>query len=53
MAKSAAGSNAPLSSKVPDWLSNANPQVVSRHLHYSSSVTWKDAKGIHWEQWLE
>jgi hypothetical protein len=55
VAKSVAGSNAqtPTSTKVPDWLSNANPQVLSRHLHYSSSVTWKDAKGIHWDQWLE
>jgi hypothetical protein len=55
VAKSVAGSNAqtPASTKVPDWLSNANPQVLSRHLHYSSSVTWKDAKGIHWDQWLE
>jgi hypothetical protein len=55
MAKSVAGSNGQTSTstKVPDWLSNANPQVLSRHLHYSSSVTWKDAKGIHWDQWLE
>lgn len=53
VAKSAANSNAPSSSKVPDWLTNANPQVLSRHLHYSSSVTWKDARGIHWDQWLE
>lgn len=53
VAKSAARSSASSSSKVPDWLTNANPQVLSRHLHYSSSVTWKDAKGIHWDQWLE
>jgi hypothetical protein len=55
VAKSVAGTNAQTSTstKVPDWLSNANPQVLSRHLHYSSSVTWKDAKGIHWDQWLE
>jgi hypothetical protein len=55
VAKSVAGSNAQTSTstKVPDWLTNANPQVLSRHLHYSSSVTWKDAKGIHWDQWLE
>jgi hypothetical protein len=55
VAKSVAGSNAQTSTstKVPDWLTNANPQVLPRHLHYSSSVTWKDAKGIHWDQWLE
>jgi hypothetical protein len=38
---------------VPDWMMQANPQVFARHLHYSSSVSWKDAKGIHWEQWVE
>jgi hypothetical protein len=36
-----------------DWLAQVNPQVFSRHLHYSSSVSWKDAKGIHWDQWLQ
>jgi len=38
---------------VADWLSQVNPQVFARHLHYSSSVSWKDAKGIHWDQWVE
>jgi hypothetical protein len=36
-----------------DWLSKINPQVFARHLHFSSSVSWKDAKGIHWDQWVE
>src|SRR4029077_8903681 len=36
-----------------DWLAQINPQVVPRHLHYSSSVSWKDSKGIHWDQWIE
>jgi len=36
-----------------DWLGQINPQVFSRHLHYSSSVSWKDAKGVHWDQWVE
>jgi hypothetical protein len=36
-----------------DWFAQVNPQVFSRHLHYSSSVSWKDAKGIHWDQWLQ
>jgi hypothetical protein len=38
---------------VPDWLAQANMQVFARHLHYSSSVSWKDSKGMHWDQWLE
>jgi hypothetical protein len=37
----------------PDWISLVNPRVFSKHLHYSSSVSWKDAKGIHWDQWVE
>jgi len=40
-------------SKAPDWLTQINPQVFARHLHYSSSVSWKDSKGIHWDQWVE
>ncbi len=40
-------------STVPDWLERMNLQVVARHLHYSSSVSWKDSKGIHWDQWVE
>lgn len=40
-------------SAAPDWLAQINPRVFSRHLHYSSSVSWKDAKGIHWDQWVE
>ncbi len=39
--------------KTPDWMSLVNPQLISRHLHYSSSVSWKDSKGIHWDQWVE
>jgi hypothetical protein len=43
----------PATGTAPDWLAQANPQVFARHLHYSSSVSWKDSKGIHWDQWLE
>jgi hypothetical protein len=54
-AKSAATTKNPAASTTvaPDWLSQWNPQVFARHLHYSSSVSWKDAKGIHWDQWLQ
>jgi len=53
VAKSAAGPNPTTTSKLPDWLSQVNPQVLSRHLHTSWSASWKDAKGIHWDQWIE
>jgi hypothetical protein len=51
-AKSAAATTAPPAA-VPDWYSQINPQVFARHLHYTSSASWKDAKGIHWDQWLQ
>ena len=53
VAKSASGTNPPAPAKIPDWLSQVNPQVVSRHLHSSWSASWKDSKGIHWDQWIE
>lgn len=53
MAKTVSTSKEGVPSAAPDWLGQMNLQVVSRHLHYSSSVSWKDAKGIHWDQWVE
>ena len=49
----AAKSLATSTDRTPDWFSKVNAQVVARHLHFSSSVSWKDAKGIHWDQWVE
>src|SRR6266852_4499874 len=53
VAKSVNASKDTVPSTAPDWLAQMNPQVVSRHLHHSSSVSWKDSKGIHWDQWVE
>jgi hypothetical protein len=53
VAKTVSTSKEGVQSTVPDWLGQMNLQVISRHLHYSSSVSWKDAKGIHWDQWVE
>jgi len=52
-AKSLSASKDAAPSTASDWLAQMNLQVVARHLHYSSSVSWKDAKGIHWDQWVE
>ena len=52
-AQPASNSNNGGPSTATDWLSQINPQVFARHLHFSSSVSWKDAKGIHWDQWIE
>lgn len=40
-------------SKIPDWASQVNAKVLARHLHTSWSVSWKDTKRIHWDQWIE
>jgi hypothetical protein len=40
-------------SKVPDWLSNVNPEVFPRHLHFVAGASWKDSKGIHVDESLE
>jgi len=53
VAKNVDSSKNAVPSAAADWLAQINPQVFSRHLHYSSSVSWKDAKGIHWDQWVE
>ena len=53
VAKTVSASKEAVPSAAPEWLGQMNLQVVSRHLHYSSSVSWKDAKGIHWDQWVE
>src|SRR5260370_9029448 len=50
VAKTVNSSQNTVPSTAPDWLAPMNLQVVSRHLHYSSSVSWKDSKGIHWDQ---
>jgi hypothetical protein len=39
--------------KVPSLLTNVNPQVFPKHLHLMAGASWKDAKGIHFDQWIE
>jgi hypothetical protein len=53
VAKTVSSSKNTAPSTAPDWLAQIDPQVFARHLHYSSSVSWKDSKGIHWDQWVE
>ncbi|HTF23631.1 MAG TPA: hypothetical protein VK937_06885 [Candidatus Limnocylindria bacterium] len=53
VAKTVSASKNSAPSTAPDWLARIDPQVFARHLHYSSSVSWKDSKGIHWDQWVE
>ncbi|HUE43822.1 MAG TPA: hypothetical protein VMP12_09665 [Candidatus Sulfotelmatobacter sp.] len=39
--------------KVPHILADANPQTLQRHLHTMAGASWKDEKGIHFDQWLQ
>jgi hypothetical protein len=39
--------------KVADWLANVNPEVFPRHLHVVTGASWKDASGLHFDEWLD
>jgi hypothetical protein len=39
--------------QVPDWLLNINPEVFPRHLHFLAGASWKDSKGVHFDEWIE
>jgi hypothetical protein len=36
-----------------DWLSQVTPEVFPRHLHTLIGASWKDTKGVHFEEWLD
>lgn len=40
-------------SPMPAWLLNLDPEVFARHLHTASSASWKDAQGLHFDEWIE
>ena len=39
--------------KFTDWLSQVNPEVFPRHLHSLIGASWKDAKGVHFDERLD
>jgi len=39
--------------KLADWMSGVNPEVFPRHLHLMAGASWKDAKGVHFDEWLD
>jgi hypothetical protein len=51
--KSTGATQKPVSTKVPDLLTGIDPRVFPRHLHFMAGASWKDAKGIHFDQRLE
>lgn len=36
-----------------EWLLKLDPAVFARHLHLLAGASWKDSKGIHFDEWLE
>jgi hypothetical protein len=57
MAKAAADSrNADATGKtkaLTDWMNGINPGVFPRHLHSMTGASWKDARGVHFDEWLD
>jgi hypothetical protein len=41
------------SMKLSDWLNQVDPEVFPRHLHCMTGASWKDAKGVHFDEWLD
>jgi len=39
--------------KQPGWVTSVNPTVFPRHLHSLFGASWKDAHGVHFDEWLE
>jgi hypothetical protein len=36
-----------------DWLLIVNPTVFPRHLHSMTGASWKDASGVHFDEWVD
>jgi hypothetical protein len=53
IAESKTTTSAGTSKKMFDWLSAVNPEVFLRHLHCMTGASWKDAKGVHFDEWIE
>jgi hypothetical protein len=51
-AKRSSGANA-APTPTPSWMLDVNPEVFARHLHVASSASWKDAQGLHFDEWIE
>jgi len=36
-----------------NWLSQVTPEVFPRHLHTLIGASWRDTKGVHFDEWLD
>jgi hypothetical protein len=40
--------------KIPnDWRSNLNPGVFPGYLQSMTGASWKDASGVHFDEWVD
>ncbi len=39
--------------KRSDWLATMNPAVFKRYLHAMIGASWKDAHGVHFDEWVD
>jgi hypothetical protein len=44
---------AALHKKLSDALDTMNPEVFPRHLHTMIGASWKDEKGVHFDEWMD
>lgn len=51
--KTTTANNSQALPKQADWLDSVNPAVFSRHLHSVIGASWKDANGVHFDEWLD
>jgi len=52
-AKRSPGAGTSAATPTPSWMLDVNPEVFARHLHVASSASWKDAQGLHFDEWIE
>jgi hypothetical protein len=52
-ARRSPGAGKPAATPTPSWMLEVNPEVFARHLHVASSASWKDAQGLHFDEWIE
>jgi hypothetical protein len=52
-AKRTPGAGKSAATPTPSWMLDVNPEVFARHLHVASSASWKDAQGLHFDEWIE
>ncbi len=52
-ARKPGSSSEPSPKLIPGWLEQLNPEVFSRHLHTSTSASWKDSRGLHFDGWMD